>query len=203
TAALTGLDLKAPAQLRLVVDDSADPTPRSATLSPTGLTGLLPLPVTFADAPLSSVWLKTGPGGNTLDVTGTGPGPTTLDTGTGGDQVRVAATTGTLVINDGGPDHVTVGTAAGILSGVQGTVLLHNSSHRASLVLDGHGATVSQHGQLQWGPGRTSLINGQDNGSIPYLPEAENSDPAREFLPGSVNFDPDSLASLTVRGGIG
>jgi hypothetical protein len=123
----------------LTVDDSNDPTGRTATLSDGSITGLVPATISWTlTNRASSVTVLGGSGGNTFNVLNTSNflPPTTLNTGTGNDTVNVEGTTGELdVVNPGGQDAVYVGSKGSALGGnVQGI--------NGAVVVTGAGATV-------------------------------------------------------------
>jgi streptogramin lyase len=120
----------------MVVDDSADPTPRTFTLSPTTITGLSPAAITYSG--VANLTVDGGYGGNLIGVTNTAAGTTTtLNSGNGVDTVYVRATTGPLTVNTqqsnigpgfGGFEAVIVGqpTALGFtLDGIQGALTVN------------------------------------------------------------------------------
>jgi murein DD-endopeptidase MepM/ murein hydrolase activator NlpD len=123
----------------LTVDDAADATARTATLSINGptaaITGLAPTPITYAVSDVRSVTVNGGSGGNTFNVLDTAansfPVTTTLNSGSGSDTVNVRATTGALTINAGaGDDTVLVGNGGLSLGSITGP-----------LSVDGQGGT--------------------------------------------------------------
>jgi hypothetical protein len=123
----------------LAIDDSADPTARTATLTATLLQNLAPGEISWLETSLNALVLKGGTGGNTFNVNNTPrnnvPVATTLLTGAGNDTVNVRAANGPLTINgqagddrikfynfadaatiDGGPGNDTMEVAQGTLS---------------------------------------------------------------------------------------
>ncbi len=116
------------ASTTVTVDDSADTTARTASISVAGLsTGLAPASVDYAGAgPLT---VEGGSGGNTFTVTGT-PGTTILDSGTGNDTVDVQGTTSgnpLTIHGQDGTDTVDIGGAGHLLSGISGAVILDDA----------------------------------------------------------------------------
>jgi streptogramin lyase len=120
----------------LVVDDSADPTPRTVTINPTTITGLAPAAITYSG--VSNLTVDGGYGGNLIGVLNTAAGTnTTVNSGNGVDTVYVFATTGPLAVNtqQGGMtpgfhgfDTVIVGGpvgAAGTLNTIQGPLTIN------------------------------------------------------------------------------
>jgi hypothetical protein len=89
----------------LVVDDSADPTGRTATLSDTGITGLAPGAITYDANAISDLTVNGGLGVDTFTVANTiGNSTTTLNTGGGGDFVIVQAGSAGSTLNVNGQD---------------------------------------------------------------------------------------------------
>jgi Ca2+-binding RTX toxin-like protein len=134
--------------IALTVDDSADPTGQTATLSDSALVGLAPAPISYVAPDVVSLLVKGGLGGNTFTVSSTST-PTTLDSGRGDDVVNVAATDGAGPLTiDGqrGHDIVTI-TNNGSVQSINGTVLVQNTGGLTDLVADdsqdGTGCNVS------------------------------------------------------------
>ncbi len=91
----------------------ATPTPRTASLSATGIVGLAPANISWGSDDLQTLIVRGGSGGNTFAVTGTpaafGAG-VQLFTGTGPDIVYVRRTAAQLFVNgQNGADTVNVG----------------------------------------------------------------------------------------------
>jgi hypothetical protein len=83
----------------MIVDDSADPTPQTFYVSPTGITGLAPAAINYGPG-VSNLTIDGGYGGNLIGVLNTAAGTnTTLNTGNGVDTTYVFATTGPLAVN--------------------------------------------------------------------------------------------------------
>ena len=135
----------------LNVDDSADTSPSTVTLSvgddaghPSGvIDGLTAGSVTFRASDVSSVTLDGGKGGNTFNVNntptnaaGTAGGPTiTLNTGAGNDQVTVDATgAGTQLNVDGGTGNDTL-TVPSFASAVNGNIAYDGGMGSNTLVV--------------------------------------------------------------------
>ena len=120
----------------MAIDDSADTTATTATISSSGISaGLAPAAVNFSGP--GSLTISGGSGGNTFIVTGT-PGPTTLNTGTGGDTVDAQGTTTSnplTIHGQGGSDIVNIGDV-GLLSGISGIVSLDNVGGWTALAID-------------------------------------------------------------------
>jgi uncharacterized protein (TIGR03118 family) len=173
----------------LTADDSADPTPRTVTLSGSttlgALTGLGPQPIRFASAGLSALTINGGTGGNTYAVSNTptnGANPVnTLNTGTGTNTVTVTGTAGALTVNDQGNDAVTVVTA-GNAQGIKGAVTLTTSLATTALTVDDSADTANRAETLSASNGVGTLTG---PAAVP------------------VAFKPAGLKALTFLGGIG
>ncbi len=113
---LGGIDVSGAGATTLTVDDSADISARTATLSDDGhgngsLSGLTPSPIDWVDATgsaggVTSLSIYGGKGGNTFNVQNTGSKSesTNLYPGTGNNTVSVTGQTGPLSLrNNGGP----------------------------------------------------------------------------------------------------
>jgi hypothetical protein len=81
----------------VTVDDSADMTARTATLTASALTGLAPAAIGYGPG-VSSLTVNGGSGGNSFAVQGTAAlsGGTTLNAGAGGDTISVGSAANTL-----------------------------------------------------------------------------------------------------------
>jgi hypothetical protein len=167
----------------LIVDDSADPIGRVATVSESAITGLAPAPITYDQTALSALVILGGSGGNTFTVTNTpnnSNGVTTaLSSGSGNDTVAVLATTGALVIDGaGGSDAVTLGSAANGAQGIGGAVAVQNSRGVTALTANDSG-----------NPGPTSATISA--GAITGL------------SPAPITYQPNDLSALNIIGGSG
>jgi hypothetical protein len=92
----------------LVVDDSADATARTVTMSDTTIHGLAPADITYDPAAISDFTVTAGSGADTFTVTNTIFGTTTtLNAGAGNDTVTVqaGAAGSTLNVNGQGGDN--------------------------------------------------------------------------------------------------
>src|SRR5262249_47093729 len=116
----------------LVIDDSADPTPRTITITPTTISGLSPAVITYVG--ISNLIVDGGYGGNMIAVTNTAGGTnTTVNSGLGIDLVYVRGTTGPLSVNTQGStgsgfngfEVVIVGAGTASLSGIQGALTVN------------------------------------------------------------------------------
>src|SRR5262249_38262010 len=77
-------EFKSPAAINLVVDDSADPSPKTATITAGSIAGFARAEVDYLSSDLKSLTLDGGRGGNTFNVQALGPGtPVTINTGSG------------------------------------------------------------------------------------------------------------------------
>ena len=133
----------------LLVDDSADATPRTValgTFTPMGdtewesLTGLAPGTINYKMAQAGSFTINGGSGGNTFTIDGLGNplDGVSLKTGTGADHVNILATdAGSNLDVDGqdGIDTVSV-TNAGSVQGIQGSVFISNDSSFDVVTID-------------------------------------------------------------------
>jgi streptogramin lyase len=116
----------------LVVDDSADPTPTSVTLTPTTITGLAPAVIAYSG--ISNLTIDGGSGGNQVTIQNTAAGTsTTVNSGYGIDFVYVRGTTGPLSVNTQGStgsaftgfEDVILGAGTASLSGIQGPLTVN------------------------------------------------------------------------------
>ena len=129
--------------IALDVDDSSDPTGRTASISTDGTTdtisGLAPATIKAAVSDLASVTVSGGTGDNAFTVSGTGANtPATLNTGAGDDTTNVSATQtgGPLAIHgQNGNDAVNIG-ATGSVQGIAAGVSVDNTLGETSLTLD-------------------------------------------------------------------
>ncbi len=82
----------------LTVTDAANLQSKTATITATGVFGLAPMPIEYADTALGSLTVQGGgTGGNTFNVQSTAAGtPVTIQTGSAQDVVNVGSTAGTL-----------------------------------------------------------------------------------------------------------
>ncbi len=130
----------------LTVNDSADTTARTTSVTATTLTGITPATITYAN--LSALTIEGGSGGNTFTVAGTPSNITTLlDTGSGNDTTNVTATGGggELVINgQNGADSVTLGNALGSTANLLQPVIVSNTSGSTNLTVNDSGDTTAR-----------------------------------------------------------
>jgi streptogramin lyase len=90
--------LSVDAGITMVVDDSADPTPRTFQVSPTSITGLTPAPINYGPG-VANLTIDGGYGGNLIGVLNTAAKTnTTVNSGDDVDTVYVFATTGPLAV---------------------------------------------------------------------------------------------------------
>jgi hypothetical protein len=153
----------------LLVDDSGDTTPRTVNLAASGatgtITGLAPgATIQYSAAPITTVEIFGGSGGNTFNVANTvTPADTLLFGGNGGDTFNVANATSTLQIATGsgvnrlniqansvnnsltidarnGQNTITVGSLApalgGNLTNVHGLIALDEANSSTALIVD-------------------------------------------------------------------
>jgi hypothetical protein len=125
----------------LNIDDSADTTPRTVTMSVTGsygkMTGLAPASILYRKQDLRALNVWGGSGNNTFDIMDTaqstipGGSPTTLNAGSGFDSVNVFATTGPLFVDpQGNYNFVTIGGHIGTQSSldrIRGDITLRST----------------------------------------------------------------------------
>jgi hypothetical protein len=153
-----------PSYTALTIDDSADATARSATVSGGAVTGLAPAAINYQQNDLMSLHVYGGSGGNTFTVAGVPSTPyypglaTALHTGAGNDTVRMGAISGRLSL-DGGP-----GTNTLDYSGYAGTVLVNLPLGAATGVSDGIGGFRNviggQGNNLLVGAGANDVLTG-------------------------------------------
>jgi acrosin len=107
---------------------------QTATISSTTIHGLAPADITYSD--LTMLTVNGGSGGNTFTVQST-PAATILHTGTGNDTTSVEATANLLnIVNDGGMDNVTIGTASAGLQDITGPMGVISMGTGINLTLD-------------------------------------------------------------------
>jgi hypothetical protein len=174
----------------LSINDSADTTARTVTLSPYDtLTGLAPgviqwVPTSSATGGVTGLTVDGGSGGNTFTVQGTSNfyHNTILSTGAGNDTVNVEATTGALAIaNEGGQDSVYVGSngsaLGGNVQGIHGGVLVGGVGATALTVDDG-GDTTARTATLSNAPffgGFIGGVTGLAPASIVWFPTSSST----------------------------
>ncbi len=136
----------------LIVDDSADPAGRAATINAAGITGLAPAAINYTAADLRSLTVNGGTGGNTFIVTTT-PGnalvavATTINSGAGSDLVNLLATAAgtTLAVNTGsGINVVNIGSipvpgGGGNVNGILGVTGVSGAGGKTQLDIDDDG----------------------------------------------------------------
>jgi hypothetical protein len=175
-----------PNDTQLNVDDSADLTGRSMTISAGAITGLAPAAINYQTDALNILTVYGGPGANIFTVTGTPSNPywdvvTTLYPGYGVlKTVNVRGTTAPLVIDGrSNPtyDLINVGNA-GSVQGIRGAVTVYGWPNDTQLNVDDSADS----------PGRTATIGA---GAITGL------------APAAINYQTDALNILTVYGGPG
>jgi hypothetical protein len=184
----------------LFVDDSADAAHRDVTLDTrfTGdvldpnhirVRGLAPGEISYNVHDVSTATISAGGAGNTFVVEDFGRNPsgtlvTVLNTGTGGDLVRVEATRDALVINgQDGFDVVDIGSDSfpgGSMTGIVGNVLVTNTASFTSLSLND---AVDQ-------VGRTVTLSATSTlGEVVGL------------SPGAIRYRPADISQININGG--
>jgi hypothetical protein len=157
------------AHTALTIDDSADATGRTVTMSAiTGkatITGLGPAAITYTQDDLTSLLVKSGSGGNKITVNGTlknATAPlTSLRTGTGADQVTVLRTDGSIIVEgQNGADSVTVGGPNGVQS-INGTLRVNNAAGTTSLSINDTGNLTHREARLDSGIGGDNKVVGK------------------------------------------
>ena len=131
----------------LTVNDSAGQPPRSIGLSNRLLTGLAPAQILFTAAELTSLTIRAGAGGNTINVTEAPQTTTTLFAGSGNDLVRVQATpagTALTVNTEAGNDVVLLGSVGNTLGTLQGQLRVRGQTGNDRLELQDRGTTAAQ-----------------------------------------------------------
>jgi hypothetical protein len=120
-------------QIKLTLDDTADPQSKTVAITTTAVTGLAPSAIAYSATALSSLTVEGGGnGGNTFNVQSTAAGDTvTIQTGPGEDAVNVGSTINTLD-DIGGPVVVN---GAGVASTTHAFI--------------DHSAGFASHGDLQ------------------------------------------------------
>ncbi|NJL47229.1 MAG: hypothetical protein HC929_06680 [Leptolyngbyaceae cyanobacterium SM2_5_2] len=133
---------------RLSLDDSGDTTANTGSLTATTITGLgLAAGITYAN--VSTLELELGSGSDAFTVASTHPGQTTLNAGAGDDAVTVESTTGTTVVNTGsGSDTITVGNPSGVVSQVDGLLILDAGGENDQIILNNSGDIANNSGTL-------------------------------------------------------
>ncbi len=157
----------------LTVDDSADTTARTATISGEEIVGLAPATIHYA-ATIRELIVHGGSGGNTITIAGTvANATTTVNTGAGSDTVNIQATAsgGPLFLNgQAGSDIVTVGDA-GSVQQIRADVAITNAGGATTLTVDdsrdasGRTATLTASqitglapATIRWGATVTALV---------------------------------------------
>jgi hypothetical protein len=166
----------------VILDDSADSSNRTATVSSGGVTGLTPKPINFTSFSVTSLTIDGGMGTNRYTVTDTPvAGSMTLNTGTGMDTVAVQGTSAPLTVDtpSGGSSSssvVTVG-SSGSVQGILAALTIYNEPAFDTVILDDSAD----------GANRTFTIGGGVTG----------------LAPNPINFTGYSVSSLTINGGTG
>ena len=185
----------------LTIDDSADVTSRTATLStftPAGdtawesLAGLAPGTINYELADMNVTSIEGGSAGNTFNVNslGAGGGPLNLYTGIGADQVNVLATAAGSTLNLqglNGSDTVSL-TNAGSVQGILGTINIENDGSFDSLTIDDSSDPTGRTATLSTFMPAGDAIWGRVSG----------------LAPGIINFEGEDVSSpINIDGGSG
>jgi hypothetical protein len=164
----------------LSLDDSADTTARTATISGSSVAGLSPAPINYNGGQLTTLTVRGG-SSDTFNVTGTS---TSTDLHPGASAtVNVRATTGALTIDGDGSNAVAVNvgstapTLGGTLANITGAVTVTNTS-LSTLTVDDSGDNSSRTATLS-----DSAVSG--------------------LSPAPINYTGSGLSTLTVYGGSG
>ncbi len=112
----------------LNIDDSGDATGQVGNISATAVSGLSPAAIDYAS--VANLNVNLGDGGDTLTVTGTAAGQTTINGHSGADTFNIRAINSTTTVNSGtGANTVNVGSLApasgGVLSGISAALTLN------------------------------------------------------------------------------
>lgn len=112
----------------LNIDDSGDATGQVGNISATAVSGLSPAAIDYAS--VANLNVNLGDGGDTLTVTGTAAGQTTINGHSGADTFNIRAINSTTTVNSGtGANTVNVGSLApasgGVLSGISTALTLN------------------------------------------------------------------------------
>jgi hypothetical protein len=184
----------------LTIDDSADATARTVTLSSftpagdsawEGITGLAPAVINYEVGDVTSATINGGTGGNTFNVNSlaAGIGSTFLNTGTGNDAVNIRSTdAGTTLSVDGqnGNDSVYL-TNAGSVQAIQGTVNIENAGGFDMLTIDDSADTTARNATLD-----------------SFMPAADSAwESVTGMAPGAINYELADMYSATIDGGSG
>jgi hypothetical protein len=141
----------------LTVDDSADTTSRTASISYSSITGLAPAAINYTQGNLGALTVDGGSGGNTFTEASTPANAslavaTTLNSGSGVDTVNVQAASGTdgatLQVNtQGGADTINVSSNApidsGNLSGLAGALTVDGGTGSNTLNVSESGISTA------------------------------------------------------------
>ncbi len=207
----------------LNVDDSADTTGRTTTITSTTVTGLAPNTIDYSAADLLALNVKGGEGGNSFSVTSLPDAIVTLNTGAGAtidpnipnpNAVSVQNTTdpanaNTLIVNSQSLDTITM--ASGTSLNVTGSLKLQSVSNSLTINTPGTGNLVT----LTNSGASTGSINGgillagaSDSARVTIDDSADTT--ARVvlvsegvisgLLPVPVTYTPADVASLTLIG---
>jgi hypothetical protein len=151
----------------LTIDDSADTTAHSASVSNTSVTNLAPATISYSPQDLRSFTVNGGTGGNTFTLTSTPSGlgttATHLNTGTGADTVNIqgtASNTALYLQGQNGHDTVSI-TNAGSAQGISGAINIENDGGFDALTIDDSADTTARTATFN-----TFTLGGDTTGAI-------------------------------------
>ena len=103
--------------MNLVLDNSADATGRSVTVTDALVTGLAPAAISFAEAQIASFTIRTGTGADTITINSlqaSGPADlNAIESGGGSDTIQLNANNVAVTLNGGtGDDVITIGSGS-------------------------------------------------------------------------------------------
>jgi hypothetical protein len=176
-----------PSYTTLTIDDSSDTATRSwlaptISLTSSGITGLAPAPINFAETDLQSLTILGGLADNQFNVYSTPNNPvitTTLQTSTGSNSsVFVWGANGPLNIVGGGTDTVYVGNFLWGVQGILGALTVTNPTGFTTLTIDDAADTTARY---------VTVTNSGITG----------------LAPAPINYDQYNLRALNISGGSG
>jgi hypothetical protein len=150
----------------LTLNDLTATTFRNATLTSTSISGMGAGVITYVPADFTQLTINGSTRGNTFNVNGAGATGssliTTLNTGTGVDNVFLKANVGRVNINGmNGLDNVRIGNA-GSVAGIVGQVFINNVGSRSAIFVDDFASTAAKNWSVH-GSAITTLAPGQIN----------------------------------------
>jgi hypothetical protein len=137
-----------PARDPVTIDDSNDSSNHSnVTISSAGVTGLAPAEISFTNFSVSSLTINGGTGNSSYTVTDTRvaiSGGMTLNTGLGGNIVRIEGTTAPLTVNTGSGDAVAITSTSNTLDPISAVTVIDPTGTSTVTVGDsGYGSSES------------------------------------------------------------